>query len=118
MTQLTRSADCGNSPKNKAVEDLAIALEGGPWSGGLLDDDTVWALPAGDRVTGAPAIRAAIADKPRAIRVDRVATHGKTGAASGSADGRRFAHFITFTTASAKNVAAIDSFRKNETSYG
>ncbi|AKM06623.1 hypothetical protein [Pelagerythrobacter marensis] len=118
MTQLTRSADCGNSPKNKAVEDLAIALEGGPWCGDLLDENTVWDPPAGDRVTGARAIEAAIADRSQAIRIDRVATHGKSGAASGSADGRRFAHVITFTSASAKNVAAIDSFRKNETSYG
>ena len=118
MVSVTRSADCGNSPKNKAVEDLAVSLEGGTWSGDLIGPETLWTPASGDPVKGLTAIMQAAAGSPKAITVDRVTTHGKVGAASGMTDGKRFAHIITFTSATANSVAAIDSFRKNGTAHG
>tara|TARA_B100001179_G_C18472188_1_gene351907 strand:- start:193 stop:546 length:354 start_codon:yes stop_codon:yes gene_type:complete len=114
MAKISHSADCGNSPKNKAVADLAIAIEGGPWSDQPIGDETVWVTANSKSLKGLEAIKE-VAEKrqPKSISIERVATHGKVGAASGISDGQSFAHIITFSSASAKEVAAIDSFRKD-----
>lgn len=42
MTKLNRSSDCGNSPKNKVVEDIGIALERGDteFLSSIIDSET------------------------------------------------------------------------------
>ena len=116
MTRVTRSGDCGNSPRNTAAETLALALEGGEWVADLLDEDSRWNPATGRARIGADAIRkAAKRLAPDAIRIERVATHGAAGAVSGVTDGKAFAHVLTFTTAAGKRIATIDSFRKTET---
>ena len=112
MTQIRHSDDCGNSPKNKAVEALAIGLEGGPWPDEVSLIETVWTRADGGRVVGPEAIRGAAGASPVSIRIEHVTTHGKVGAVTGRCDGHVFAHVFTFTSAAAKQLASIDSFRK------
>ena len=118
MTRITRSADCGNSPKNRVFEDLAVALEGGTWETSGPSGDVAWSRADGSRVTGSEAIAAASAGSPRDIRIDHVVSHGRIGAVSGVTDGEAFAHMFEYTSAGMKQLARIDSFRKTETQNG
>ncbi|MEN3971981.1 hypothetical protein WJS89_04805 [Sphingomicrobium sp. XHP0235] len=112
MTQIRHSDDCGNSPKNSAVEALAIGLEGGPWPDDISLIDAIWTSAEGDCVVGPQAIRDAAEASPVSIRIEHVTTHGKVGAVTGLCDGHAFAHVFTFTSAAAKQLASIDSYRK------
>ena len=118
MTRITRSADCGNSPKNAAVEGIAIMLEGGEWSGDAFSERTVWALADGTLVVGADGIREACGIAPGEIRIDHAIAHGKVGAASGVTDGEAFAYILTYTSAGMKQLARIDSYRKTGKTNG
>ena len=119
MTRITRSADCGNSPKNAAVEDIAVILEGGgEWSGDAFGESTVWALANGTLVEGADGIRDARRIAPGEIRIVHAIAHGKVGAASGVTDGESFAYILTYTSAGMKRLARIDSYRKTGKTNG
>jgi hypothetical protein len=118
MTRITRSADCGNSPKNLAFENLAVALEAGTWGTDGPAGDIAWNRADGSRVTGSDAIAAASAGSPDEIRIDHVVSHGRIGAVSGVTDGEAFAHIFEYTSAGMKQLARIDSFRKTETQNG
>ena len=117
MTRITESADCGNSPKNLLMQTIAIGLETGEISAALLADDVIWHRASGQVVKGASAVARTLdqATPPKTLVVDHAITHGKVGAASGrcsdaSSGSRGFAHVITFTTASAKTIATINSY--------
>jgi len=116
MTRITRSPDCGNSPKNKLVEDLAIALEMGTPDFGVLADDVRWNRADGHCLSGHAAVADGIAGTtaPGELVIERVSSHGKVGSALGRADNRPFAHFFEFASAAAKAVVRIDSFNKAE----
>ena len=118
MTRITRSADCGNSPKNAAVEEIAVMFEGGEWSGDAFGESTVWALADGTLVEGADGVRNARRTAPREIRIDHAIAHGKVGAASGVTDGEAFAYILTYTSAGMKRLARIDSYRKTGKTNG
>ena len=118
MTRIIRSADCGNSPKNAAVEDIAVILEGGEWSGDAFGENTVWTRADGTLAEGADDIRAARGAAPDSIRVEQAIAHGKVGAVSGVTDGEAFAYILTYTSAGMKQLAAIDSFRKTGKTNG
>lgn len=116
MPEVIRSADCGNSPKNAAAEELALALMGvGELAPTRLAESAVWEGAQGAR-TGRAAIGTALdglapADK---IRVEQVVTHGRAGSVSGritrGTETRLFCHVIRFTTAAQREVAHIVSF--------
>jgi hypothetical protein len=120
VTDIQRSADCGNSPKNKAAEDLAVGLETGQLDGSLLADGFRWRGGDGERAASPEEAEALLRKRPApaSLTIDNVTSHGKVAAVSGTAihAGRneQFAHFIRFTSASAKQVAEIESFRKLE----
>jgi hypothetical protein len=116
MTTIQRSADCGNSPKNKLVEDLAIALETGAPDIDALAGDVRWNRADGDCRSGSAAVSDSIAGTtaPGSLVIERVSSHGKVGSALGRADNRTFAHFFEFASAAAKSVVRIDSFSKAE----
>ena len=118
MIRITRSADCGNSPKNAAVEEIAIMLEGGEWSGHAFGESTVWALADGSLVEGPDGIRETRRIAPKEIRIDHAIAHGKVGAVSGVTDGEAFAYILTYTSASMKRLARIDSYRKTGKTNG
>ncbi|MDJ0642701.1 MAG: hypothetical protein QNJ15_07775 [Erythrobacter sp.] len=113
MARIATTKDCGNSPKNLAAQELAIALEGGEFASVLLDEKSVWVQSDGRMHKGVSEIEVASRAERTNIAVHRVATHGKAGAVSGVTDGEAFAHILTYTTASAKRILRIESFRKN-----
>ena len=116
MTRITRSADCGNSPKNKLVEELAIAIETGAPEASSLADDLRWDRADGTALSGRDAVTAAMAAvaAPEEIVIERIASHGKVGSALGRSGSKTFAHFFEFASAAAKTVARIESFSKTE----
>ena len=116
MTTIQRSADCGNSPKNKLVEDLAIAFETGTPETDVLAGDVRWNRADGHCLSGSAAVSDGIASTtpPGNLVIERVSSHGKVGSALGRADSRTFAHFFEFASAAAKAVVRIDSFSKAE----
>ncbi|WBU60309.1 hypothetical protein [Paracoccus albus] len=116
-TKVEGSGDCGNSPKNKLAQDIAVGLETGGLSAELLADDVVWQRADGKEIEGAEAVLAALdrVKAPKLVKVDHAISHGKVGAANGISTGRDgkargFAHVIGFTSTSAKKVAVIRSY--------
>jgi hypothetical protein len=117
MTDILGSSDCGNSPKNRFAQDLAISIETGVIESGYLSVNIVWQGARNTPIEGRNAVQKELADrqKPAAIVIDRAISHGKVGAVSGEltfADGemRRFSHVFEFTTAKANCVAVIKSY--------
>ena len=113
---VTGSRDTGNSPKNKFVQEIAVALETGVFLKDGFGDSLTWIMNDQHPVSG-DALREAIhaVERPVSITVDHAISHGKVGAANGEAvmkDGRvrRFAHIMNFTNTKANIVAKIDSF--------
>lgn len=117
MTQIEGSRDCGNSPKNRFVQDAAIALECGEAEAAIFGEDVAWELPSSEWITGREAVLAQVGSQPRpaSLVVHHAISHGKVGAASGEvtlADGqiRRFCHVFEFTSAKGDRIAAVRSY--------
>lgn len=118
MTRINSSRDCGNSPKNRFAEQIAIALETGDdkFLGEILDTGAVWETAAG-QCEGREQVLARLASRPPPARlhIDHVITHGKAGAVNGlveaqGGESRRFCHILTFTSARCQSVGRITSF--------
>ena len=103
MVQIRRSADCGNSPKNRFAEQYVIAL--------LTGD-----LPAVQRgITSDVRNERLFGEVPAEIEIENVVTHGKVGAVSGSLitnNGRSagFCFVLVFATAKADRVSKITRY--------
>lgn len=117
MTRIIRSADCGNSPKNKIVEDIAVALETRDinFLSTILDYDAVWNYVDGTATTAETILNQVSAqDKPTSLTIDRVMSHGKVGAVNGvisqGKTKRRFCHVIEFTSVKCNQVRRIESY--------
>ena len=117
MTKVQGSSDCGNSPKNKFAQEVAIALETGEFLADGFSDDLVWYDNTDEPVQGKAAVVSALdgAAKPTSIVVDHAIAHGKVGAANGEvtlASGykRRFSHIIEFTSTKGSKVAVVKSY--------
>lgn len=117
MTKLNRSADCGNSPKNKMVEDIGIALEvrDTEFLSSVLDSEAVWSCSSSIATTTEKILHTLSSlDKPAALTIDHVMSHGKVGAVNGFAEGRkgeqRFCHVIEFTSTKCNRVKRIESY--------
>jgi hypothetical protein len=90
MTEIIRSTGCGNSPKNKFVEDLEVAFAQCD-TGFLLDsvaDDIHWNIVGETPIRGKDALKEAIDSIPQdcevtEITINHVVTHGKVGAVNG-----------------------------------
>jgi len=117
MTQIDRSEDCGNSPKNKMTENIAVALEARDvaFLTTVLDSAATWHY-VGGTVTTAEAIldRVSSLNSPTRLTVDRVMSHGKVGAVNGDTVERksiqRFCHVIEFTSVKFNHVRRIESY--------
>ena len=115
--QISRSKDCGNSPKQKLIQDLAIAI-------GCANLELVEQVVA-ENVSWHQSGRAVIygkADVLRALKrfgpVDTleivdVVSHGKKGAVRGSytvsRKRRSFSHFFEFTNTKCTEVLVINT---------
>lgn len=117
MVELVGSRDCGNSPKNKFVQEVAAAVESGQANPKDFSEDVTWENSSEGPIDGKTAVLAKIEEReePLFIKVEHAISHGKVGAASGTtklADGReiRFSHVFEFNTAKADCVLAIKSF--------
>ncbi len=116
MTRITRSGECGNSPKNAFAEDFAIALL-------TADADKLnnWLaaqcsalLPNGINADGTEAIMSAIGKilpDIESLRIHHAITHGRVGAVNGELTHAEkttgFALMLDFKTTKADSVAAI-----------
>lgn len=117
MARLNRSADCGNSPKNRMVEDIGIALEmrDTEFLSSILDSGAVWSYSSSIK-TAAEKILDTLStqEKPAVLTIDHVMSHGKVGAVNGHAEhgkgGQRFCHIIEFTSAKCSRVKRIESY--------
>lgn len=117
MTNIQRSADCGNSPKNKLAEDVAVALETGDadFLTGLLDPKVEWRHPGGIVRTARGVVDGVgNGDMPNSLVIDHVVSHGKVAAINGtrksSHNEERFCHVLEFTSATFKKIWRIESF--------
>ncbi|MCB0034199.1 MAG: hypothetical protein KDE51_09275 [Anaerolineales bacterium] len=88
--KIIRSQDCGNSPKQKFVEELTVALACANLDY-LLDHitaDFVWLVNGKEQIEGKQAVAAAVQDKEQDGRtqviIKHVVSHGKKGAANGT----------------------------------
>jgi len=90
MAEVMRSTDCGNSPKNRFVEDLEVAFAQRD-TGFLLGnvaDDVRWNIVSETPIRGKDALKEAIENIPQdrevtEITINHVVTHGKVGAVNG-----------------------------------
>jgi len=118
MTDVVRSSDCGNSPKNKLAEDIAIAMEVADvaFLTPFFDASTAWRRPDGERIGAAAIIETLRTAKPPSrVEVEHALSHGRVGAVSGSRKvGRaeeRFCHVIEFSSVKCTGIRKIDSYR-------
>ena len=118
MTKANRNPGCDNSPKNKMVEDIAVALETGDthFMSALLDSGTVWHDAGSGEILGED-----ILSKLRGqcqhdvLTIDQAISHDKVGAVNGQArrgkTGQRFCHVIEFTSAKCHKIRRVESYR-------
>lgn len=115
--QVHGSKDCGNSPKNKFVQDVAVAMECGEAMPDAFSEDVTWEQPA-QPIFGKDAVLDYLGSltKPTSVTVQHAISHGKVGAASGevtleNGQIRRFCHMFEFTNSKANCVAVVRSYR-------
>ncbi|MEQ9316012.1 MAG: hypothetical protein RLN72_09170 [Henriciella sp.] len=116
--RISRSGECGNSPKNELVEDIAILLAERNVAGqeDLLTDDFK-GVEAGDPMSrGRDAFLRHLSGKPaaEAITVFHVSSHGRVGAVNGEMVARTglvaFCHVVEFGNLDANTVKTITSY--------
>ena len=117
MIHVEGSQDCGNSPKNKFVQDVAVALKCGDAEPGAFSDDVIWENSSTQPISGKSAVLELLENRWRlsSVTVHHAMSHGKVGAASGevmfeNGQTRRFCHVSDFTSAKANCVAVIRSY--------
>ena len=121
MTEVKRSGDCENAPKNKLLEDLSVALYTSDVEF-LLDrvtDDFQWYI-VGKEVTSAKqefaeAVGKVMSPKPLEMAILHVVTHGRAGAVNGrlgfgGAKTREYCDVYEFGNAKGTHVKAISSY--------
>src|SRR5574337_931302 len=119
MTKVTRSNDCGNSPKNAFVEDLTIALatRDGDGVAARVSDDVSLKVAGRPPIVGKDALLSALdAMAPvAALAIQHVMSHGRTGAVNGTVEytkggGADFCNVYAFSSAKGKRVSDITAY--------
>ena len=122
MTRINGSDDCGNSPKNKLVQQLSIALTLGDIAM-LLDsvtDDIYWEIVGERSIHGKDGLTKALGrvepDQLAKLTIEHVLTHGRVGAVNGTAifsnsNARSFCDVYEFNGAKGTLVKSIASYR-------
>lgn len=115
MTKIIRSKDCGNSPKNKFLEELEIALAKRD-VGFLLKsvtDNIHWNIVGQKSVRGTEELsetlqRISHDSEVTEIAIHHVVTHGKAGAVNGTKknrDGKTFDFCTVYEFSNAKGTS-------------
>lgn len=117
MGQIVRSGECQNSPKNAAMEEIAIAIFDGSQSDiqELLADNVTLHLADGTQIEGSEATNLYVTQHVRCdfdlLKIDHSITHGRVGAANGFVliEGRQkgFGLFVEFVNTKAERLKAI-----------
>ena len=118
MPKITRSKDCGNSPKNKLAEEIAIALVTFDYDflQPMLVEDFVFHQSAEEplNVAAFEAEYSSKSDEITDLRILRVVTHGRAGAVNGVAKtisgDKHFCYVLEFTNTKCNKIGAITSY--------
>ena len=112
------STDCGNSPKNTLLQDIAIAFANrdADFLSDHLTDDVRWELVGSRVVAGLAALMQTVkqSDDITQLTVGHVMSHGRVGAVNGTVQrGAKvddFCHVFEFANAKAERVKSIRSY--------
>ena len=115
--QVSRSKDCGNSPKQKFLQDLAIAIACANVDllSQVVADDVSWHQSGRAPIRGKTDFLKALKrfGPVDTLEIVDVVSHGRKGAVRGSftVSGKRrvFSHFFEFTNTRCTQVLAINS---------
>ncbi|WP_235297336.1 nuclear transport factor 2 family protein [Portibacter marinus] len=121
MAKLTLNADCGNSPKLTFIKEFNIAFGEGDdeFLVDCVTDDIIWEIVGEKTIEGKEKYKKEILKmkeyKVSEMVVDKVLSHGKTGAANGvlsMSDGKRyaFADFYEFKSHTSTQLKSITSY--------
>jgi hypothetical protein len=123
--RIEKSADCGNSPKNKLLESVSIALMKAdvPALSRTVLDDVVWHLGTEEVIAGKSAFLEAVRGRKHnsnaSLKIFHVVTHGKVGAVNGKLRLKskieiNFCHVFEFSSAAARTIKCIYSYGLTE----
>jgi hypothetical protein len=121
MPKVTRSKDCGKSPKNLLVQSLAIAIEcaNSEAFSRCVTDEVVWALPGRRSFDGKAACLAYLkirkVNAPKQVKMRRAISHGRAGAGDGtlmfdSGLTHSFCHVVEFASLKGGRISSISSY--------
>jgi hypothetical protein len=121
MTRIIGSPACGNSPKNRLVEQLTIALEQGDLEAVLVScsDDIAWIRRSDMHLHGKDAVTTYLTERAderlAELHIQHVVTHGKAGAVNGVArmpngQARAFCYVYEFTSTKGTLVKEIITY--------
>lgn len=111
------SKDCGNSPRNTFVQQIAVALETGRIAPEDFSESVIWESGSGQKVIGRQVMTEKLAARPTpaTLTIEHAISHGKTGVACGqltfaNGETRRFCYVFIFTSVKARCVSMIKSY--------
>ena len=118
MMKVIRSSGCGNSPKQKLVEDMSVALAGADVGimASLAVPELVWLHIGKKPIEGQDAVLSAIRKSGPAteVAIERVVSHGRAGAVNGiitrSGKHTAFCHMFEFKNAKGTHVKSISTY--------
>ena len=118
MMKVIRSSGCGNSPKQKLVEDMSVALAGADVGimASLAVPELVWLHIGKKPIEGQDAVLSAIRKSGPAteVAIERVVSHGRAGAVNGiiTRGGKRtaFCHMFEFNNTKGTHVKSISTY--------
>ena len=118
MMKVIRSSGCGNSPKQKLVEDMSVALAGADVGimASLAVPELVWLHIGKKPIEGQNAVLSAIRKSGPAteVTIERVVSHGRAGTVNGiitrSGKHTAFCHMFEFKNAKGTHVKSISTY--------
>jgi hypothetical protein len=121
MTEIVKSEDCGNSPKNIFAQEIVIAMVENDIDllRDSVADDVSWKIVGEEEIQGRESfldqVRSKNGNKVSKLEIFHVVTHGKAGAVNGTRSfgaGKihEFCDVLEFTNTSGKRVASISSY--------
>ena len=118
MTTVIGSGNCGNSPKNRLLEELTIAVGSANLSEirVRVTDSISWIRVGQDSAIGADAVCSLLesCDPADELTIFHVISHGRAGAVNGSArygaHEEAFCHVFEFNNAKGKLVQAMTTY--------
>ena len=116
--KVIRSSGCGNSPKQKLVEDMSVALAGADVGimASLAVPELVWLHIGKKPIEGQNAVLSAIRKSGPAteVAIERVVSHGRAGAVNGviTRGGKRmaFCHMFEFNNTKGTHLKSISTY--------